>query len=66
MECGVSKDAQSQMWKSCTKNWKFGPFGGPQRPFKKIKGCFPKLEANFESFFDFNDSGLKRWGIKNL
>ena len=55
MECGVSKDAQSQMWKSCKKNWKFGPFGGPQRPFKKIKGRFPKFEANFESFFDFND-----------
>ena len=55
MECWVSKDVQSQMLKGCIKNWKFGPFGGRQRPFKKIRGGFPKLVANFESFLEFND-----------
>ena len=50
-------------WKTVSYNWKFWPFGGRQRPLNKIRGHFPKFEADFKSFFAW---GLKKCWIKNI
>ena len=43
----------------------YNNFGGLDH-LKAIRGRFRKLEAVFESFFDYNVWGIKRCGIKNI